>query len=319
MYQGFGGPGFSSYGGLTSAPIGGGKLAAAENGPFLRAQRRRMNFLPILLALFVPWILFCTVSGVLTFPVHYRSPVVCWSVVIAGAIITLLSGFYARAQMLYKGYDAERAPSWIVFFFGAMVLAWLLAVYAGQTNYGNHLLPYLDMQNLGSYKDVFPNRLRGQQLMDAGMVTFAEGTRVEVQKSMGFRNGGLYCVAPITIGDTKMGTYDFWAVGKDCCSGYQADFHCQGFNDPNALGGLRLMEDGDRAFFRLAVQQAEATYDIKAAHPLFFHWVTDAPATVEEWYEEGKRMYLMGIFSYFVLQAFLVAAATVAFSKIGHL
>lgn len=238
--------------------------------------------------------------------------------VFVGALLTVLSGLYARAHVVYKGYDAERSPSWLIFFFVSMTCAWLLAFYAGDANYEENIRPYLDMHNLGTYNGIYPNRLRGQQLMDAGMITFTEGSRVEVQKSMGFRNVGLYCVAPIVIGDQPMATYDFWAVGRNCCSGYKADFHCQGFNDPNALGGLRLMDDDDRAFFRLAVQQAEATYDIKASHPLFFHWVVDAPATVETWYDDGKRMYLMGVFSYFVLQSFLVAAATVAFSKIGH-
>jgi len=316
MYSATAIPGYGAYG---EAPIAGGKLhGVGESGPFLRAQRRRMNFVPILLSLFVPWMLFCLIFGVLTFPVHYHNPVVTWSVVIVGALVTVFSGLFARAQALFKGYDAERSPSWIIFFFASMAIAWLVGLYGGEANYEQHVQPYLDMHNLGTYSDVYPNRLLGQQMMDAGMITFAEGSRVEVSKSMGFRNVGLYCVAPIVIGDQPLATYDFWAVGKGCCSGYKADFHCKHFNDPNALGALRLMNDDDRAFYRLAVQQAEATYDIKASHPLFFEWVVDAPGTVDEWYDEGKRTYLMGVFTYFVVQAFLVACAAVAFSKIGH-
>ena len=89
--------------------------------------------------------------------------------------------------------------------------------------------------------DVYPSHLRGQQVMDAGIIMFANGSKLELQKSMGFKNQNIYCVAPIVMGgNTTMGTYDFWAVGKDCCSGSTADFHCTGFNEPNSQGQGRI-------------------------------------------------------------------------------
>lgn len=63
----------------------------------------------------------------------------------------------------------------------------------------------------------------------------------------------------------------------------QANFHCDHFNNPHANGGYRLMTDNDRPFYRLAVQQAEATYKIRAVHPLFFEWAIDPIATVDGW------------------------------------
>lgn len=74
---------------------------------------------------------------------------------------------------------------------------------------------------------VYPNRMLGQQLLDAGIVQFAPGSQLDVKKSMGFKNGNLFCVAPIVFGTASPVSYDFWAVGKDCCSGSQADFSCR--------------------------------------------------------------------------------------------
>jgi hypothetical protein len=40
-------------------------------------------------------------------------------------------------------------------------------------------------------------------------------TKLDTTKSRGFKSLNLYCVAPIVNGDTKLATYDFWAVGKN--------------------------------------------------------------------------------------------------------
>merc|ERR1719469_149074 len=151
--------------------------------------------------------------------------------------------------------------------------------------------------------------------MDAGVIEFTPGTHIDISKSTGFTNNKIYCVAPITKGDAPLANYDFWVVGTNCCSGNQANFHCTNFNNPRASGGLRLMADDDRAFYRLAVQEAEATYAIKAPHPLFFTWHEKPMVVVEGWRQLGRSMFVVWTASYLVFQTFSVAVATLAFAK----
>jgi len=132
---------------------------------------------------------------------------------------------------------------------------------------------------------------------------------------MGFKNLETYCVAPIVIGDQPLARYDFWAVGLNCCSGNSGDFHCGEFSNPSAQAGLRLMNDDDRAFYRLAVQQAEATYTIEATHPIFFQWMQDPLSELASYQDDGMKLYFYSVFAFFGLQLFLVAFAVVFFSK----
>merc|ERR1719433_257244 len=163
-------------------------------------------------------------------------------------------------------------------------------------------------------------------MMDAGTVIFAPGTRLDLKQSMGFKNERTYCVAPITMSNGTMtevnqllATYDFWAVGMDCCSGNTADFHCGQFANINARGGLRLMRDGQRPYYRLAVQQAEAAYGIKAAHPLFFTWMQDPMEEVNKFQNAGIQSFLLSIMSMAGMQLFLVLLSTVVFARLGKL
>jgi len=198
-----------------------------------------------------------------------------------------------------------------------MLLAFVAAYVLGEENYGSNMNKYYNMLNLNNYTGISPARMRGQQLMDAGLIEFADGSHLDTLKSMGFQNGKIYCVAPITIGTATLANYDFWAVGTNCCSSNQADYACENFNNPHANGGLRLMADSDRPFYRLAVQQAEATYGFKATHPLFFTWTVDPVNTVVSWRQSGRNEYLVWTLSYAVFQTFIVGVASLAFAKLG--
>mmetsp|Transcript_52383 Transcript_52383/g.146275 ORF Transcript_52383/g.146275 Transcript_52383/m.146275 type:complete len:205 (-) Transcript_52383:65-679(-) len=195
----------------------------------------------------------------------------------------------------------------------------------GDLNYSTNLHWYYSTTTLNQYRDVNPSRgpgqqfTPGQQFMDAGLVYFSENATLDLSRSMGFRDQDTYCVAPITVKDAgvvlPLEVYDFWAVGLDCCSPNAADFHCGEHPSPQVHSGLRLLDDGQRAFFRLAVQQAQAVHSITARHPLFFYWTSDAQAELNSFLEEGYKYYLVGMLLHFGWQSLAVVLAVSGFAK----
>lgn len=293
---------------------------------FKRGLRRRLSLVPILLSLLIPWAFFCILFAVVSFQIHYNEPWICYLVIGLGLAAVVIAGCVVVDGAHRKLRGDRYEPTWFVFLFLTLLLAWIVAMMAGGYNYSYNSKPFYDIQALETYVSVDPSDMRGDQLMDGGRFLFAPGAHLDITKSMGFKRSDMYCVAPVTTvprtNDTKLETYDFWAVGVNCCSSTltaPADYHCGQFANPRANGGLRLMVDDDdeRPFYRLAVQQAEAAYKIKATHPLFFTWVQDPTAEAFKLQRAARMFCLIGIFVYFVVQLFLVLVTTVLFSKLG--
>jgi len=329
MYAGYGGvhqAPFQAYGSLVGSTPHGPPDAAVKAATFLRGPRRRINALPIACALFGPWFLFAVIYGAMTFSMHYDQPSLVFIIVNLGFIVVIGVGLAALSGWRKKAArDPHYEPSWLAFMFLTMLVGWTVAVVAGDINYHDNMKPFYDLMNLNNYPDVDPAVMRGQMVMDAGRISFTDDTHLDLKRSIGFKSNDVYCVAPVSKANKTKGgmqtlkNYDFWAVGVNCCSGSEPDFHCGQYNSASAHGGLRLMHDSERPFFRLAVQQAEAAYGIKAAHPLFFHWMQDPQAEVNSYREQGFKNYLIGLFMNFSIQLFLVAAATLVFARMGHM
>lgn len=283
-----------------------------------------MNLVAVCQCLFVPWITFCLVYATVSFKLHYSMPWLCWLIVGVFAVITLALGGGAAVSIRSKMQEDEsREPTWFVFLFVTMAIAVALGGVLGNMNFWSFMQRYYDYENLNDYSMVNVAKTQGAQIMDGARVNFVDGTTLDLRKSMGFKNLNTYCVAPMTVTDpdsmrTELGNYDFWAVGMDCCSGDMSDFHCGEYNNPKARAGLRLLEDEERSFYRLAVQQAEALYHIKATHPLFFYWTADPVAEMVSWKEEGYKFFFLAMLVHFFWQLLCVTLGVVGFSKMGH-
>lgn len=321
------------------------EAAPAVEKKLQRKSRRRLNAVPMCLCLLLPWILFSVTYGILSSHLRQDQPILCVFIAFLGFMTIMMSGCCAcesrlgssssggEASRLGGSQPTGREPSWFTFLFWSSLLAWFLAMVLSGITFHYHTAPGRVVQNLNTYSYVDPAWMKGAQVMDAGVVSFVQGTRLDFGKSMGFKHNKMYCVVPITHGNDTLYSYDFWAVGTNCCSGQATDFHCKGFNKVNA-DAVRLLSDDARPFYRLAVQQAEAAYGIKAVHPIFFEWGADVPGAsyggigkgaentadrinaLSEYFKRITAKYIMFfIIAYFIFQAFLVACASLVFSK----
>jgi len=287
-----------------------------------RAPRKPLNFVAIVTCFCLPLLIFVLVFSAQTFALHYDSPRDCTLLCVVLLAVVFLLGYFAFSAMMRRSAGVQE-PEWYVFVFATGALAWVFAFALGQANFETNMQPFYDVSNLNVYQSVDPAKVRGQQVMDAGRIMFSRGSRLDITKAMGFQNQDRYCVAPVTVGPTsgpnatQLDTYDFWAVGLNCCSGHGADYHCGDYYNPRATSGLRLMREEERPYYRLAVQQAEAAHRIRALHPVFLYWVEDPSAELFAFQDEGFKYFLVGCFCFCCFQLFAIMFASIIFSRMN--
>lgn len=286
---------------------------------FKRGLRARLNIVPITISVFAPWLLFSTLLLLLASSLHYHHPAVTYAVILGCAILVAALGIGALLNYRAKKEDpGTYEPKWTCAFSILMLVAFMWAFIGGECVFQLASLPYLDTESLGTYHSVDPSVTHGAQIMDAGLIYFVNESTLDVTRAMSFQGLDRYCVAPIVRKGKNASSFDFWAVGTNCCGkGVHADFHCGQGNHAEFHSGYRLMDTDARYFYRLAVEQAEAAYSIEALHPLFLHVVEDARKDFENFKAWGIRAVGVSCLVYFVLNAFFVAVVSLLFTKMG--
>jgi len=271
-------------------------------------RRRRINCIPALNALFLPWVTFLIVFSLSSFYFHYTMPFV---VMCANSAITVIALTFA--YLGFKNTSVPPARAFYQMYMGltivcAVCLGWLL----GDLNFWFNMQPAYNVDHLATYTNVNPSThtsrdgqvvpTRGKRYQDAGKIYFAHNAVIDYNRSMSFKMGDLYCVAPIIDPSCKKNCgYDFWAVGMNCCAEDVADFRCGEYKNPAAKSGLRLMHNEQRPNFRLAVLEAEGVHKIVSTHPVFFYWLHDPVKELSHIKKKGfKEFVLLMIVSFFL-------------------
>lgn len=286
-------------------------LRSFDRGAVFKKSFKALNS-PLIAACFIlPPLIFGCTSMVLTFSWHYKLRKWIWFCTLPGLLPTVYS-FLVLQKARGNPFEQRKLALCTFLFF----LAWAWACVAGEINYWIFMYPYYAVESLKTYANIDPAGVSGTRLMDAGQVHFAEKTRLATEMGMSYIDWDTYCVAPIVDSTVDaQATYDFWAVGINCCRPNDPHFECGEYNNPSARAGLRQLNDDRRASYALAVQQAEAAYNIQASHPTFFYWVQDPDQEAVTFFEEGFKSWILINSMHFTMNTILVFLALVSFSK----
>jgi hypothetical protein len=249
------------------------------------------------------------------FKLHHYYESMAWGVIIfCGALWMGLVGLAVWAR------SNEPDPMWYSYSCLVVFLSIVLGTIAGLWLYYTNFLPYYEIKDLKVVANIDAGTEIGANHMDTGLFYFAAGNKIEATKSWHFKNHDVYCVAPIVPrdGTPKTGTYDFWAVGKNCCSTSASDFRCGAFDNVKARNGIRVLDDQARPFYRLAVQQTESVYGLISSHPIFVEWRQDPLDEIQTWQDVGYGKYLICALGWFVTLTILVLIAVYRFAWLGR-
>lgn len=236
------------------------------------------------------------------------------------AVVLISLGVLIATRITYiRWLDGKRARAHIVVT-ALLYAACFAGVLGGDAAYWNFDYAYHSYKTRASYFNIDPSLDKGQAYMDAGQVYFKEGSTVSVNKGKAFQNQGTYCVAPIVrqplenqegseqvetegpLQSPASGTFDWWAVGKDCCDKSSgSNFVCGESANPLARSGLRAMDDESREYYLMAVQAWSSQYKMPTVHPLLFWWVQDPLQASDELILQARRRYVGGILLFFIV------------------
>jgi len=292
-----------------------GSFDKMQGQAFMPGKRKRLNGLAIVLNTLLPSTAFAISGWAFAFTMHYEQPMYTWSLLVLFLLISMISFVMGRCNR-----QAAGQPMWYTFFASTLALASLLGALLGEYLFHYTMEGAFNFQSMSSYPAVNPAKQKGQEIMDAGRVYFSSGTKLDLSKSMSFHNFDEYCVAPIVNTDIELASYDFWAVGINCCNqGRDGLFRCGEYANIHARSGLRYMDQVKQENFFLAVKQAEAAFGIKAQHPLLFTWAQDPLAMINTKVSSAWHFYYVGVATFFFTNLFGVIAALMVFSRLGHL
>mmetsp|Transcript_116882 Transcript_116882/g.183825 ORF Transcript_116882/g.183825 Transcript_116882/m.183825 type:complete len:336 (-) Transcript_116882:57-1064(-) len=268
----------SSEGGLLKqqAPIAQGLTA-----------RRWLDWQSLAFALALPLGLFLATFCSMSFKFNYQSPTSALLLVASAFFFVLMMAFLSTHQI--RKWKNTGVRTWHLFVIITSFLAVLLGSVLGYCNFKSNASRYYDYISLRRIADVEPGQWQGGQALDAGELDFRAGTKVNTQMNMVYFQKKGWCAAPIVASDgAPLASYDFWAVGVDCCSSRHGDFAC-GSTGQNGepLLGLRVLDDSEIAGYKLAVMQAQAAYNIQVHNPIFLLAVKSPYALIKSYWNHA--------------------------------
>mmetsp|Transcript_25398 Transcript_25398/g.70700 ORF Transcript_25398/g.70700 Transcript_25398/m.70700 type:complete len:322 (-) Transcript_25398:100-1065(-) len=240
----------------------------------------------------------------LTLAVFWQVPAV-WAAQVAIGIGILSTGSSVAGRVVPRGSGLPAATGCI-----AVAAGGLTGLYAHEAYVGPFIASALGRE----YRNVLASS-PAAAYADAGRVVFADTSKADTSRAVGYRNRQTFCAAPvIDSGVDQARTIGFWAVGVDCCYAARGDFECGDAGNSGSQGGIRISPGGiletSYAEFLKAIEQAAVVNDLVVeADPILVHWVKDPGAEQRTALLRAFGVLLLGI-AFFVLLLLAVAAAS---------
>jgi len=315
-------------GGVHNGPFANGKVKEPFQAPgpynpfrFQRPWKRRINLLSVAQVLSMLLIVFARTTYLYGFSVHYTAPMFCtlW----VGFCVLFCAVFLIKGLMVYRKqrqevltvqwYLRDDDDTWFLFLVVAILVCCLLGYLVGNIIYSGYSLPYYTLSQLHNYTDVDPVS-GGKAYLDTGAINFAKGSFVDVSHGVGYKDGDIYCVAPVKLGNDTVANYDFWAVGTNCCNGFPGDFNCfVDRNDNLARGGLRVIDDFPIRNYKLAVMQAGQEWGKPSPNPIFLTWMKDPSEQIRQQWHDATFTYAVCIVVFAAFEFAIVGIMTLHF------
>jgi len=232
---------------------------------------------------FVPWFLFLGIGVMFILMYYYLPWITLLVVLIVGALSALLLLSGATNGNLYNT------------FLGVLFLiATCTGTIAGLVNYHERLFHYWSASEGRQYTNVRADSLAAAHA-DAGVMVFTDDAVVDTTKTIGYKSGSVYCVAPITRREqTHASQVQYWAAGTDCCNG-RGFFNCDNSLDKAAKSGSVIRQQpasmlfkSEVDFYMHAMDMASEIYGLTASkEPFFLRWTVDVGTKVESYFMDG--------------------------------
>lgn len=277
---------------------------------------RRSNLEAMSTLIFIPWLLFVLIMATFVLWYHHHYLV---------TVFTILCGLMFSIAMIAIGSGGRKSggrqdkKKTYTYLGCVCIVATLSAGILGYYCYHSYMFQYNSYEERRFYSNVLPAEPASTKV-DAGKLVFSTDARVDISKSIGFKAGSFYCVAPIL--DEDMDTrVEFWAAGVDCCS-YRGDFSCDDAWDPKARSGAVMFEDSSwlvpskRPYFEKARLEAETAYNMASSdHAIFVTWTKDPDAIQEQYWKSAMGFLTFTICVYLVISIMFGAGLGLAIFK----
>mmetsp|Transcript_135394 Transcript_135394/g.235462 ORF Transcript_135394/g.235462 Transcript_135394/m.235462 type:complete len:381 (-) Transcript_135394:33-1175(-) len=276
-----------------------------------------LNFWQVIVATGFPLAVFVFGLATLVMPFRYKNESISLIMAIGGEFMLLfyptVSFFVLATGVLTTKITSRIRTSAVIYWlwwpfwkFFLCIVALLVAVTLGDYLWYNNFRTYQTYARLQAYDNLDAYYVNGNRVQDAGLVKFNETLGVDRSRAGCLVDRDTYCVAPIirnaTVipgeAQTRSGYYDFFMAGINCCNCPVTDFRCGDWNNPDPrLGGMRLLNEDVRRFYRLAAQKWSTTYNKPIKHSVFFNWVADPVATWNELHRYGMQILILALIS----------------------